>query len=409
MSRTVLFSKSDLHARLDTRWRTIVSRLEEWDPNALLSAPEADVVATLIEIGTVQCPKLLRDRFWLDEPSEAVQTFRNFGEEYSRRVPQQTLVAPYEGERAIFDARASTFSLNPPSVAGLSDEALRITWEGQSTDAAQVREYFEREITKLEECLRWSQKDIDQHNQKVEATVPSIVAQRREQLLATRNLQASIGFPIRRRPDANTYAAPVKRRRLSGVSRAVGTTLPPFRPEPVLHPAEYEEALAVLRNTRNALERNPSTTAKLTEEEIRDLLLINLNAQFEGNAAGEVFNGAGKTDILIRVDDRNVFIGECKIWKGSKTMDEALGQLFGYLVWRDTRAAILLFIRNADVTATIDKAVKKIEEHPNFKRCGRERDEERYDFVMHPTGDSTREIHLALLPFAFRTRTEVDR
>jgi hypothetical protein len=40
-------------------------------------------------------------------------------------------------------------------------------------------------------------------------------------------------------------------------------------------------------------------TARLNEEQIRDLLLVNLNAQFEGKAGGEVFNGEGKTDILI--------------------------------------------------------------------------------------------------------------
>jgi hypothetical protein len=38
-------------------------------------------------------------------------------------------------------------------------------------------------------------------------------------------------------------------------------------------------------------------------EEIRNLLLIGLNSHFEGQAAGEVFNNTGKTDILIPVLD----------------------------------------------------------------------------------------------------------
>lgn len=87
---------------------------------------------------------------------------------------------------------------------------------------------------------------------------------------------------------------------------------------------DYQSALRVLRNQRNALERTPSVAAKLDGEEIRDMLLVGLNAQFEGDAGGELFNGAGKTDILIRVDDRNIFIGECKVWSGPRTMDDAL-------------------------------------------------------------------------------------
>jgi hypothetical protein len=112
------------------------------------------------------------------------------------------------------------------------------------------------------------------------------------------------GFPIRRRPDANSYSVPIKRRKLQPVRPPRRPARAPFRPEPVMAHADYEAALAVLRNSRNALERNRSTLEKLTEEQIRDLLLINLNAQFEGTAAGEVFNGYGKTDILIRVEDR---------------------------------------------------------------------------------------------------------
>jgi hypothetical protein len=92
---------------------------------------------------------------------------------------------------------------------------------------------------------------------------------------------------MRERSVAATYSVPAK----------------PFRPEPALAEAHYEAALEVLRNQRNALERAPGASAKMGEEEIRNLLLTGLNSHFEGQAAGEVFNNIGKTDILIRVLD----------------------------------------------------------------------------------------------------------
>lgn len=168
---------------------------------------------------------------------------------------------------------------------------------------------------------------------------------------------------------------------------------------------DYREALRVLRDQAIALERTPSLAAKLKEEEIRDVLLIGLNGQFEGKAGGELFNGGGKTDILIRVDNRNIFIGECKVWHGEKSMDEAHEQLFSYLVWRDTKAAILLFIRNKDVTAVIRKAVAKIWKHPNFKRDRLSNREGEYEFTMHASDDPEREIHLTFIPFALRSTT----
>jgi hypothetical protein len=212
-------------------------------------------------------------------------------------------------------------------------------------------------------------------------------------------LEASLGFSVRQRPDAAQYAVPVKPRKIETVRRPTANST--FQPEPVLPEAQYEQALNVLRNARNALERSPSMTASLDEEKIRDLLLMSLNAQFEGAAAGEVFNAAGKTDILIRVEDRNVFIAECKIWRGPKTIRDALSQLLTYLTWRDTKTALLVFIRSGQPTTIIEKAAKEIEQHPNFKRTATTREDgERYDFVLHADGDSNREIQLAFMPFA---------
>ncbi len=64
------------------------------------------------------------------------------------------------------------------------------------------------------------------------------------------------------------------------------------------------------------VERNPTSFATLDEEGIRDHFLLQLNGHYEGAATGETFNAAGKTDIMIRAEDRNVFIAECKFWRG---------------------------------------------------------------------------------------------
>jgi hypothetical protein len=361
----ILFAEGNLGSVLRATARKPAERLGTWDADALLKTPEADVVGELIEEGTVRCPRLLRDEVWMPPPSETTQRFRNFGEVEERRVTQLVLVVPFDGDKDVFRLRASTFSLSPPRVLTLSAHELRIAVDEPAGDAASVRARFDAQVDEIEKSLASSRMQIEEHNARIRAEVPGMVSRRRAQLLAARDLQAEIGFPIRRRPDADSYAVPIRRRNLRPVRPAGTPAAAPFRPEPAMADGDYQAALAVLRNSRNALERTPSLAAKLSEEQIRDLLLVNLNAHFVGDAAGEVFNGDGKTDILIRVEDRNIFIGECKIWGGPSTMDEALGQIFKYLVWRDTKAAILLFIRNKDVTAVIKKAVAKIEAHPS--------------------------------------------
>ncbi|UOX88376.1 hypothetical protein MUY14_42970 [Amycolatopsis sp. FBCC-B4732] len=408
MDDVLLFWQGDLDDALRQTAQAMAEHLQNWNADDLLKTPVDDVIARLIDMGSVRCPTLLIDQAWMPEPAEVHENFEQFGRRYTRRMTRLTLVVPYDGEKIIFTLRANRYTANPPRVLQLRDGEVRLALDGSPGDAAQVKSALDQQIAKLEEHLTWSRTQIDQHNQRIEAEVPTLVTKRREEQLAVRNLQAEIGFPIRRRPDADTYGVPMRRRAVRPEPAPRGGRAP-FRPEPAMTDDDYQAALRVLRNQRNALERTPSVAAKLKEEEIRDLLLVGLNAQFEGAVGGELFNGEGKTDILIRVDDRNIFIGECKVWSGPKTMDDALGQLFGYLVWRDTKAAILLFIRNKDVTAVIEKAVQKIEEHPNHKRTGPQRGDEQIDFTMHAQDDPDREIHLALIPFALRTRSDESR
>jgi hypothetical protein len=70
---------------------------------------------------------------------------------------------------------------------------------------------------------------------------------------------------------------------------------------------------------------------------------------------------------------------------------------------RETKAALLLFIRTGETTTIIEKAIAEIKKHPNFKRArGTVVAGERYDFVLHANGDPNQKIRLAFLPFALQ-------
>lgn len=399
-----LFTSGDLLSILQVRHQRALQAIEQWNPDQLLATAEADVVDYLITEYSVTCPVLHRGQAEQLPVTEEVTRLQGmWGDEaFEKRETKIVIAVPSDGEADVFKYHATTGSSLPPR-GDVGDGELRLTWIGEVSfsDPAAVRRSLDRELDNVEQHLSWCRNDIERYNAGLRTRIASQVAQRRAKLLADRSLEAGIGFPIRQRPDASKYSVPVRRRQIAPTRPP--TAQGPFQPEPALPDAQYGQALEVLRNARNALERSPSMTAHLGEEKIRDLLLMFLNAQFEGAAMGEVFNAAGKTDILIRAEDRNVFIAECKIWKSPKTIPEALTQLLSYLVWRDTKAALLLFIRSGQPTTIIEKAVAEIRKHPNFKRThGTATAGERYDFVLHANGDPNQEIHLAFMPFALQ-------
>jgi hypothetical protein len=400
-SRGLRYGNDGLRIALQTRRQKARQAACSWDAAQLLATAEADIIDYLVATYSVEHPVLHPELAVHAPVSEVIQG----------RVTIVTAV-PFDGDREILDLCLSRpFFGRPAAQVGRGE--LRLRWAGRIQASAEpagiqakVRRYFDSQLGRVEKCLTLCRGDIDWHNAWLRKLVSSVIAERKAGLMADRRLEASLGFPAPPRAEATEFAVPVARRKIETLRRPAASA--PSQPEWVLPEAQYEQALAVLRNARNALERGPAMTAYLAEEKIRDLLLVFLNAQFEGAAAGEVFNAAGKTDILIRAEDRNVFIAECKIWNGPATIRDALGQLLSYLTWRDTKAALLVFIRHGEPpTEVISKAVKEIEGHPNYKRTfATGEDGERYNFIVHAAGDPDREIRLAFLPFALQDRDD---
>lgn len=95
------------------------------------------------------------------------------------------------------------------------------------------------------------------------------------------------------------------------------------------------------------------------------------------------------------------------MWHGEKKFGDAIDQLVSYTVWRDTKAALILFIRSGDATDILTKADAKIRAHDSFEsaRPTTEADS-RTDYLLHAQGDRARLIHVALLPFILRSHDE---
>jgi hypothetical protein len=162
---------------------------------------------------------------------------------------------------------------------------------------------------------------------------------------------------------------------------------------------EYEHILSVLRNMTLVLERSPAAFVTMDEEAIRQHFLVQLNGQYEGQATGETFNAAGKTDILIRSGERNVFIAECKFWGGASEFTKAIDQLLGYLTWRDTKTAIVLFNTNKNMSGVLAKVPEVVKAHPACRVQLDYTTEGSFRFRLARPDDPGRELLLTVLVF----------
>jgi hypothetical protein len=215
-------------------------------------------------------------------------------------------------------------------------------------------------------------------------------------VLADRELVASLGVPVKSREQATpTYSVAPSRPKSSRPTSGHSANAP----EPALPDDEYEHILKIARGMSSVMERSPKSFASIDEEALRHHFLVQLNGHYPGGATGETFNFEGKTDILLREGDRNIFIAECKFWDGPAKLTETVDQVLRYASWRDTKTAIFLFNRARALTGILSKISPTISGHANFVREMPYGDETDFRFFLYHRDDKDRELTLTVLVF----------
>lgn len=404
MRNQLLFAEHDLRAVLDGHERKMLDEIDGVDADRLLNTSDDDWCAYLVGEYTIEVPVLDESAITVDQ-SEAridVSQDRNRaifdrGRPFHIAGTAVTFHVPFTGDAELFRCRASTYSLNPPR-ASIQGREVDFVYERTDHDPEALKRTFDTDLASVQQHLGYVRSDVEPFNARLESTARSRLGSRRQKLLADRGLVASLGFPLRERAgETRTYVAPDVRRKLPPPKPPAGT--PPFAPEPELAMEHYEHILSVVSNMVMVMERSPASFRTMSEEDIRQHFLVQLNGQYEGQATGETFNFEGKNDIVIRSEGRNLFIAECKIWKGQQGLTEAVDQLLGYSTWRDTKTAILLFNRTKNLSAVVEKVPTTIEQHPNYKRTLPYGSETGHRFVLHHKDDPGRELLLTVLAF----------
>lgn len=171
--------------------------------------------------------------------------------------------------------------------------------------------------------------------------------------------------------------------------------------EPTLNEKVYQDILQTIFDVGKVFERLPSTYSERKEQELRDLFLIFLEPRYKGSATGETFNVKGKTDILIRHDNSNVFIAECKFWSGPKGYLDAITQLLSYITWRDTKTAIILFAQTKELSHVLTSIKDATQHHSNYLKFISSNHDTWLDYRFFMNGDRNREVMLNVLIFHF--------
>ena len=400
----LLFQQYDLTQVLEAEEKKMVGEISSLDEDRVLNTPAQDLCDYFVNKCRVNSIKIEEADIHSDYCDVQIDVRYRF--EYAvfdKSCPTYvqgtriTFHIPFSGDYQLFRCSPNTISFDAPR-ATVSGSKVTFTYDLIPSKEEQVKGEFSRDFEALKRYVGKIERIVQNFNSTIHAKASKCIDSRREKILRDRQLVESLGFPLIRREEVPvTYAAPEVKRKI--LPRLPSASTKPYTPEPELEMENYEHILSVTSSMVNVMEQSPRAFRGMNEEDLRQHFLVQLNGHYEGQATGETFNFEGKTDILIRVDGRNIFISECKFWTGSTALTATIDQLLRYTCWRDTKTAILVFNRNKNLTAVLKSIPEAVKGHIHFKRECSHDSETGFRYIFGNPNDGNREIVLTILVF----------
>ena len=289
----------------------------------------------------------------------------------SQRAVVEVPILPHPHLRTLSRLHGETVSMSySADEFTWGDTMVSLTFETKgyqlNMDAERIGAEVNRAVGRIRETIGWKNTAIEQGNRELIVHIKNQINGQKQKLSENKEKLAAL---------TKTISIPLKKKNIPG-AQAVRVAHTPLvervKPKPNL-PEQYElkeaqvnDIVALLDNQARSFEQTPKAFKGMGEENLRDILLSNLNSVFEGGATGETFSKKGKTDIYLKINKGNILIAECKIWGGKALYAETIDQLRSYLTWRHNYGIMIAFVATKDFTKILRESEAAIQAHSSY-------------------------------------------
>jgi hypothetical protein len=398
-----IFREVELQKYLEEYSIRLNQEIQSEDKNKLLNMNESKYIAYLVYKYQIEPLVFFWEEKYVTEyekmiPAEShpsADFLYEKGEEYSRQII--TYHIPYSGNEDLLRCSRSYF---PGWSIEVQIQGNEISFDivNWRDDPEEIKRDAEEIISNIQKQENYIKSEVHGFNSNLENKARQIFQDRKAFILKQYNLVESLGVPFKKAEKVPlTFSVPlIKKKPLIKPSAPSEE----FTPEFILDASVYNDILRICHETGVEMERHPSIYFEKDEETLRDYFIMFLSPHFQ-SVTGETFNKTGKTDILIRHEKSNVFIAECKFWKGIGAFHETIDQILSYLTWRDSKAAILCFVKNKELNPVLEQIEFKTSSHNCFVKYNGKQSDSWFNFEFHLKDDPSRGIKLTILCFHF--------
>jgi len=298
---------------------------------------------------------------------ERIGSSRNLpgGGEVIKKVQRLKLKIGYSGQKTLLLKRPRRRTTSLPTYDEFTQDEIvhYVDYDVKRKDAEDIKETIDSDISewkkKLEREVNHLNRDIRKMQGDFEDRARQYIETQRENMKAKNEALTELGISTQNTDQR--FVEPEKKKDLDLPDLEGSEDRQKIRDK------TFVDVLDIIDSMKLNVERSKSTVRELDEESLRDIFLGAIDSHY-GSATGESFNRGGKTDILLRHDNVNLFIAECKFWKGKSRFKDAVDQLLGNLTSDDSHAALLIFSNREDVARVRSQISEGVNEHKESQK-----------------------------------------
>lgn len=400
-----LFSQQDASSTFNHLLDEITREVKSKNPDYILNINADEWEQYFIDKYEFIPLKLYPEKATVEFSGKRIVPFEQFGRRFEREEYILIINVPFTGSSCLLRLRPSRFVMRTVRVDAPNGNEGNITLQIVLNE--QNPNQFEREknsfLSYVQKNVPNINNDAEGFNKKIAPHFRSILKAEQEKIKKEISFFEAINVKIDKRTEGIFQVPTIKKKsipepKLDSNSQKKYVQVPSFSNE------LYGDVLKVIYDFFKNVEKKPSIYKNKDEESLRDYLLPVIETRYVSTSVtGETFNKGGKTDILLKYQDgTNLFVAECKIWNGKAHFHDTINQLFDrYLTWRDSKVAIIIFVRNKDFSAVLETIKKETREHPYFFRENGERGESSFSYIFHFPGDSQKLVYTEIMAFSF--------
>lgn len=381
--------------------RKIKSEINNINKNRFLEMDEEVLKDELMEKYLLEGLEINKESEKIDTPSIKKEYYENIHGRQQRDVYCFLVNYNYLGSSALFKVSPSSRIITSHVI--MTDEYLKtVSFEVKTynTNVEEFKLLKEKAYTQAFTNIININKEVNGLNYLIKSTINNEFNKLKNKYIVENAFFEAINVRIDK-STKSIFTPPVIQKKIIPQLKSTHSR---FTSEPTMSEEMYNDILKVIYDSGKSMERKPSLYRGKDEEALRDQFLFILETRYDNTTAtGETFNRKGKTDIVLKFNDgTNLFVAECKFWQGESEMLNAISQLFDrYLTWRDSKAALIFFVKNKDFTKTIQTIEQGVPKHEYYiKKHGVNKDSS-LSYIFCLPQDKDKQIFLEVIAFHY--------